>query len=385
MNRYRNDTTTDPPARDRQVALCATIPVVLTNALETSESLYLDLVRALAAFFVVLDHAPTLFDMPHTPMWGHQAVVVFFVLSGYVISYVSDTKEPTGRAFVVARLARLWSVLVPAMVLTVACEVAGRGLGTDARGFGTSPVDHPVIRVAAVLVFLSETWVSILPLSNGVVWSLCVEFWYYMIFAAWMFIPVGWTRTAVLVVALLLSGFKALLLLPVWLMGVALHRWQRPRRLGPGYALASWTIGAVVIAWVLAFRVYDWPIEATRMVVNPWLFQHLAQARAFWFDWFLGFFVAANLFGARALTRYLPLRFAARAIRWCAGISFAAYLFHMPLLHLSAAFLPRSQGWMAVAFTLGVIMLLGPPVERSKRWWQHRLGAIAARLPATAH
>jgi peptidoglycan/LPS O-acetylase OafA/YrhL len=385
MNRWQNEGTTGLPARDRPAAMCAMTHVVSASALGTSESLYLDLVRALAAFFVVLDHAPALFDMPHTPMWGHQAVVVFFVLSGYVISYVSDTKEPTGRAFVVARLARLWSVLVPAMVLTVACEAAGRGLGTDPRGFDTSPVDHPVIRIAAVLVFLSETWVSILPLSNGVVWSLCVEFWYYMIFAAWMFIPVGRTRTAVLVVALLLSGFKALLLLPVWLMGVALHRWQRPRCLGPGFALVCWAIGAIVIAWVLAFRAYDWPIESMRIVVNPWLFQHLAQARAFWFDWFLGFFVAANLFGARELGCYLPLRFAARAIRWSAGISFAAYLFHMPLLHLSAAFLPRSQGWTAVAFTLSVIMLLGPSVERSKRWWQRRLGAIAARLPAAAH
>src|SRR3984957_15539354 len=92
-------------------------PVPATR-MDPDESLYLDLVRAAASFFVVLDHAPTLFDMPGTPRWGHQAVVVFFVLSGYVISHVSDTKEPTGRAFVVARLARLWSVLVPAMVLT---------------------------------------------------------------------------------------------------------------------------------------------------------------------------------------------------------------------------------------------------------------------------
>ncbi len=37
------------------------------------ESLYLDLIRALAALFVVLDHAPTLFDLSNVPRWGNQA------------------------------------------------------------------------------------------------------------------------------------------------------------------------------------------------------------------------------------------------------------------------------------------------------------------------
>jgi peptidoglycan/LPS O-acetylase OafA/YrhL len=58
------------------------------------ESIYLDFVRALAAFLVVLDHAPTLFDLPNGPRWGHQAVMVFFVLSGYVICNVADNRKP---------------------------------------------------------------------------------------------------------------------------------------------------------------------------------------------------------------------------------------------------------------------------------------------------
>ena len=154
----------------------AIVPAIA--ALDTNESLFLDLIRALAAFFVVIDHAPTLFDMPRAPRWGHEAVIVFFVLSGYVISYVAATRERTPHVFVVARLARLWSVLIPAMMLTVACEIIGRTLGTDPRGFSTAPIDYPFIRIGAVLVFLSETWVSVQAMSNGVVWSLCAEFWY---------------------------------------------------------------------------------------------------------------------------------------------------------------------------------------------------------------
>ena len=46
------------------------MPSSVRPSVDTDESLYLDLVRALAAFFVTLDHAPTLFDMPFLPRWG---------------------------------------------------------------------------------------------------------------------------------------------------------------------------------------------------------------------------------------------------------------------------------------------------------------------------
>jgi len=40
--------------------------------------------------------------------------------------------------------------------------------------------------------------------------------------------------------------------------------------------------------------------------------------------------------------------------------------------------LPRSQGALAIALTLLAIALLGPPVERSKRWWRQRLESVVA-------
>lgn len=361
----------------------AIVPAIA--ALDTNESLFLDLIRALAAFFVVIDHAPTLFDMPRAPRWGHEAVIVFFVLSGYVISYVAATRERTPHVFVVARLARLWSVLIPAMMLTVACEIIGRTLGTDPRGFSTAPIDYPFIRIGAVLVFLSETWVSVQAMSNGVVWSLCAEFWYYMLFAAWLFIPPGSTRMVLLVAFALLSGFKAMLLLPIWLMGVALHRWRWPRQRAPAITLLFGAAGMAMVVWVLADRGYDGPINGMQKVVSPWLFNQLDQARVFWFDWCLGLAVAAILLSARVFARYLPLAAIAPAIRWCAGVSFATYLFHMPLLHLTASFLPPSRGWLGVGLTLLVIALLGPPVEQTKRWWRARLNSVALLLPVVAH
>ncbi len=58
-------------------------------------SIYLDLIRFTAALVVVLSHAAgfTSLKIPIISGLGTEAVVVFFVLSGYVIAYVSNNKE----------------------------------------------------------------------------------------------------------------------------------------------------------------------------------------------------------------------------------------------------------------------------------------------------
>jgi len=349
-------------------------------AISRRESLYLDLVRALAAFFVVLDHAPTLFDLPNTPRFGHPAVMIFFVLSGYVICNVADLRENTPRTFLIARFARLWSVLVPAMVLTIACDTIGRYFGHNAWAYADVPVNAPVVRVFAVLTFLSESWVSIQPLSNQVVWSLCVEFWYYILFAAWTFVPPGAVRKVAVAAAALLAGHKALLLLPIWLMGVALQRSHRPRRISVPVGVALWCGGLAATVAILATHVYKPAIDVMKDLAGPWIFNQLAQAGVFWLDWILGLAVAAHLLGARRLAPWLSLERFAGSIRWCASMSFAAYLFHLPLLHLCAAFLPKDNGVLAIAVTLCAIALLGPWVEGSKLWWRRALSWIADRL-----
>jgi peptidoglycan/LPS O-acetylase OafA/YrhL len=341
------------------------------------ESIYLDLLRSLAALAVVLGHATSMFPLPHITIWGHEAVIAFFVLSGYVICHAADTRETDGRSFVVARLARLWSVLVPAMVLTLVCDYAGRTFGPNAAAYAHVPTDHPVLRVGAMLVFLSESWVSVQPLSNGVVWSLCAEFWYYMIFAAWVFAPPGRVRAVLVAAACGLAGHKALLLLPVWLMGVALQRSRSLRRLGLGTGAAVFAGSFLAIAAILLSGVSLPLSHVMQGWVGPFLYRQLAQARLFWFDWLLGALFAAHLAGARTVMAHVPLERIAAPVRACAGVSFAAYLFHVPLLDVCAAFLPPDQGWLGIIVTLGVIATLGRQAERTKPWWRQTLEALS--------
>ncbi len=54
---------------------------------------------------------------------------MFFVLSGFVIAYVTDGHDRTLADFTLNRLSRLWSVALPALVFGVILfHVAGRSV-----------------------------------------------------------------------------------------------------------------------------------------------------------------------------------------------------------------------------------------------------------------
>src|SRR4051794_17257355 len=97
-------------------------------------SIYLDLVRVVAALLVFVHHLSLDFGCYARPEAGcvlvpyhvgHSSVVLFFVLSGYVITYVAHERERTLSAFALARVARIYSVAVPALVLTMALDGLG--------------------------------------------------------------------------------------------------------------------------------------------------------------------------------------------------------------------------------------------------------------------
>src|SRR6266436_803526 len=88
----------------------------MTNRL----SLYLDVLRFGAAFTVFLSHytdsrfSGGLFWQMQP--YGRTAVLVFFVLSGFVIAWVTETRERTLEEYALSRLARLYSGIIPAFI-----------------------------------------------------------------------------------------------------------------------------------------------------------------------------------------------------------------------------------------------------------------------------
>ena len=230
--------------------------------MRATTSVYLDLLRFTAAAVVFFGHAyPQRLTGGVPGLWrfgslGNDAVMVFFVLSGFVIAYVVDRKERTFAGYAISRLARLWSVVVPALLLTVAADAAGSWLAPALYAPNWFVTDQPLWRIAANLLFVNELWfTSVRPFSNVPFWSLGYEFWYYAIFAAACFLS-SWQRVLALAAIAAVVGPKILLLLPVWLLGVGAYRWTKARPLSER---AGGVLAVGTVACYAAFHVLDLP------------------------------------------------------------------------------------------------------------------------------
>ncbi len=126
---------------------------------------------------------------------GHQAVVVFFVLSGYWVGGSLLRKARQGRfswpSYLADRTTRLWVVLVPALVLTLALDAIGRryfGAMTacvgDPRYGGVALDQRPIdgLTFFGNVFFMGGIRVPTFG-SITALWSLGFEFWMYVIAA----------------------------------------------------------------------------------------------------------------------------------------------------------------------------------------------------------
>lgn len=264
-------------------------------------SVHLDAVRGLAALSVFFGHGSYMFlgtslrqmlthhahaavvasaphFQPERTHFGRQAVVVFFVLSGYLVGGGAlrsfRNRIWSWRRYLLQRLTRLWVVLVPALLLTAALVAAASHLfphpipGIDhASGTVPASVAHlipghswPLLFVGN-LFFLQGVLVHIYP-YNGPLWSLAYEFWYYMMFPLLLFGLAPSTRLLrracclmLLIGMWVLCGKIISLYFLLWLMGVAVY-WlpvrlneTSARRITPWLCIAF--LGFNV--WVVAF------------------------------------------------------------------------------------------------------------------------------------
>lgn len=168
-------------------------------------SQFLDACRWAGALTVMALHATNMFvnladiaSAPHcAPVhawWiyanyqlGHQAVVGFFVMSGYlvggaVLAHIGRTQDFL-REYMIHRFARIYMVLVPTIALTIAIDTIGRAAFSN-TGVYDWPMFEGHFAPALILSNLLSLQYILAPYygSNGPLWSLACEFWYYVTF-----------------------------------------------------------------------------------------------------------------------------------------------------------------------------------------------------------
>ena len=193
---------------------------------------------------------------------GHQSVMIFFVLSGFLVGGSILRPSFSWRYYVIARISRLWVVLIPCLLFTF---LIGNFTGVSWNSYSDSRYDASFATFIGNLVFLQTIAVPVFG-GNEPLWSLANEFWYYALF------PLLISRRILLV----LLGILIALLLPspiqigflIWLQGVAAYLFVS--RASPSFRLAvSRTFWVILLLFVAALLYSKSPTFQSRLRINP--------------------------------------------------------------------------------------------------------------------
>ncbi|HXS06063.1 MAG TPA: acyltransferase [Rhizomicrobium sp.] len=342
-------------------------------------SIYLNMMRFTAALVVFLGHlagrrftAGLLWPVSH---FMDMAVIIFFVLSGYVIAYVTDTHERTLEAYAANRIARVLSVALPALAITCVLDMAGRTLHPDyySAVWGFS-ADRPWLQYLSGLTFTNELWWNHINVGSMLpYWSLAYEVWYYAIFAAFWYLR-GPARYLIAIAFALIAGPKILTLFPIWIGGFAVYHLCRKPVMPRSWAIALFSI-TLLVPLLLLVQTARSGLQIPSSTLDRYL-----TAIVF----------ALNIVAIQNAPGFSGalLKRVEKPVQWLAGMTFSLYLFHLPVAQFLTTVTPwPPASWSArvvsVAGTFLLVVLLAELTERRKDIWRRLVTWVFVRLSAS--
>ena len=287
--------------------------------------------------------------------YGHEAVICFFVLSGFFIHFRWARSAAHGRTtqfdlsdYAKRRAHRLVPPYMVALLSTLTLDTLGRfyfpwlyvaETGDDLldRTFGRG--GYSPSNVVPALLLLPGSLERDFG-SNGPLWSLAYEFVYYALYPAWLWARVRirmWAYPAACLAAVALSAVAPLpfigsvfLMYPLWLAGAAMAEYMlRPPQRAPGMFWSIVLAGAGFVGF--HFLKPPW-------VLVPYLLLGVGIVGA-----------------ASAVNQAVADSRVHRTFEWLGLRSYTIYVCHFPFLALvSAAVFDAvgrrpSSGWLAAA------------------------------------
>lgn len=345
----------------------------------------LDGLRGIAALVVVVHHAalssPALaaayrsgpgaqgpaalaaYSPLHLPWAGTEAVVIFFVLSGMVLTLPFLQRRPDWTSYYPRRLVRLYLPVWGAVALAVLWWLVVTRSSVTGLSWWVNRHDVPLDgRTVVDMALLTRArWV------NSALWSLKWEVLFSLLLPLYLWLGMRWRRgLPVKVIALLVAmevgeqtGHVWLRYLPIFAFGVllAVER-DRLRRLG-----CRLTRRGFVLVLVVALLLLD----------ASWLTR-------------LGYYVVpAVVVGAVVLVALFVVWPSAislgekRLVQWLGRISFSLYLVHEPIVVSVAFLLHTTNPWLVVSISLPVSLLLAAGFYRAVELPAHRLSRTVSR------
>nr|WP_284733855.1 MULTISPECIES: acyltransferase [unclassified Dyella] len=282
---------------------------------------WIQALRGVAALMVVMVHSRSMLmgtatgraiaDQVLLPM--AMGVDLFFIISGFLMVWTTrdfDGSKAYAWQFLVKRFARIWPLL--AVMTPVALVVE--------HGFGGMRDRALVLSYLEGLAFVPHDPAAsgiYFRMAVGVAWTLCFEWYFYLVFAAAMLF--GRRRYLAMAAWFALT----LLAIPLWRGGYTLHVGEQP-----------------LVAWS----------RYANLAVNPIVWDFIAGMAVAW--------LYGSRIGIRSVAKICAMTAICLAMLWIAWQS----------LHMVNFFGP--QGWgapLAIAFT-GIALLARIDAIRVPRW-----------------
>lgn len=326
----------------------------------------LEALRGFAALYVVSHHiwlelspnietSPLRFVLKH----GMLAVMVFFVLSGFVIEYSTVTRSVDNfKLYFRKRFARIYPLFLLALLAAYVVNSlrAGHLLQPD---FGSLCGNLLMLQGSPVT---AGRWFEPYD-GNGPLWSLTYEWWFYM-----MYFPIR---------KRLPEKYQALFVVGLSIFGLLTNYFIKPNQI-------SMVLTLFIIWWLGVEFARARLREGNTLFRHVWIPLAGALALTLWLFWFAGWSVDLSLVQAAhyQLTSFTYL-FAMLGVGWLwqrlrfagfrqvfgpfervAPISYSIYIFHAPIVISGAKLFPGRPPVLVYGGLLALLALICYALER---------------------
>lgn len=323
-----------------------------TYRISPLQSDVLDCARWIAAFLVVIEHLRSLMFTSFGPGdhlgvmgktfyfltgFGHSSVMVFFVMSGFLVGSKILERMAAGtfswQKYVIDRTSRLYAVYLLALLLGGLLDYFGFSFFNQYGLYDqTFPGRINVVNfnfrdnlsesILGLNLLMCQTILGPVFGSNGPLWSLANEFWYYLLapISFSLFYIYSKPSKILALAALALMGWflpaPILIYFLVWLMGASLYFFNSKR---------------VLPLWC-SLILFGCCFSLARL---RWMDSSMAP------DFLIGVSFALVINSAAGSMRRLPRH---QFSKWAADFSYSVYLCHFPLVVFLLSAIYRYSG-----------------------------------------
>jgi peptidoglycan/LPS O-acetylase OafA/YrhL len=326
---------------------------------EVKKTFALNVLRGLAALYVVVGHCrwllwegytngfklhPEMYSMMDKIFvygfslfaYGHEAVMLFFVLSGFVIHYSTYNQSLKTERFNILsylgkRIKRIYPPFLVALLITWVLDRIGMNLGYTIYSQQTQfsvinqsiHIDHSLLTLFGNCGMLQTLYTPVWG-SNGPLWSLMYEWWFYI-----LYIPVFFINKRHPLVTAFLIG---LMFIASLYISRETYKWITVFNF-----FFAWYLGVIAADIYLGRLVGNWlRIQLGICIAVVFGIATYKMGSVYMHDYYVAFGFVILLY--LSLNYYMKLK-AFKSFEWISDFSYTLYVIHLPMVVLMSGWL----------------------------------------------